>query len=327
MPAVRDKGIIRLSTEKIMAAFDLGGTKIDAVLFTEDGTVLRHTVAPGGSPLDIGPERSVENVVAVMERLTEGGGVDTLYCGYAGVDHTHGLAARMMRERLPGIRRMRVEGDCRCMISATFGPEGDACCVICGTGSSIGVRKDGRVFHIGGWGYLLDSGGSGYVLARRAIRRALMDLDGRRPHTLLTDILHRMCGEPVKDHIARFYEGGRRYIASMAPAVFEARAAGDPAACEIFDGGARELSELTFAALKALGGPYSAVFDGGVFAHHPEYMRAVMSLCPPGVTCTAADAPPVYGSAVEAMYDMGLRADAAFKERFMKGYRDEDRLS
>ena len=63
-----------------MAAFDLGGTKIDAVLFTEDGTVLRHIVAPGGSPLDIGPERSVENVVAVMERLTEGAGTDTLYC-------------------------------------------------------------------------------------------------------------------------------------------------------------------------------------------------------------------------------------------------------
>ena len=37
-----------------MIAFDVGGTKTDAVLFDSTGHVLRRSVTPGANPLDVG---------------------------------------------------------------------------------------------------------------------------------------------------------------------------------------------------------------------------------------------------------------------------------
>ena len=58
--------------------------------------------------------------------------------------------------------------------------------VVSGTGSSVyGLREDGLEVTVGGWGHLLGDEGSGYDIARRALRAVTQAADGRAPATLL----------------------------------------------------------------------------------------------------------------------------------------------
>lgn len=47
---------------------------------------------------------------------------------------------------------------------------------------------------------------------------------------------------------------------------------------------------------------------------------AVRALAPSDINVIYSNVPPVYGCAVEAMYDMGIGCDSHFKEEFMRGY-------
>ena len=147
--------------------------------------------------------------------------------------------------------------------------------------------------------------------------------DGRGEKTLLTDLIARECKEPMTDHFEKIYAGGRPYIASFARLVFEARREGDAVAARIFDDCVADLTELIWTAFRKFGGAYSLVLNGGIFQHFPEYVQAVKAHAPMQVEMIDSDAPPVYGGAVEAMYDAGLTADDAFKQRFLEGYRQK----
>ena len=142
----------------------------------------------------------------------------------------------------------------------------------------------------------------------------------RGEQTVLCDLLEKQCGEPIREHFIELYRGERPYIATFAHTVFEARAMGDPVACAIFDEGARDLAEIAQAAARRLGKPFDLVLNGGIFTTFPEYARAVGALCPPEVNIVYSDVPPIYGGAVEAMYEMGLRCGEDFRAAFLAGW-------
>lgn len=303
------------------AAFDVGGTKTDAVLFDEHGNILNHIIDPGGAPIDVGVARSAEIYSSTLERLmsVSDGCADVFYGGIAGSNYCHGEVERLMRERFPQIGKMRIESDGPCLISGMSGHI-DGASMICGTGSSLCVRHGDSYHHVGGWGHLIDSCGSGYVLARCALQRVLRAHDGRLSATLMSELVEQRLGAPAWDSIDSLYAGGRPYIASLASVVFEARRMGDAAAAEIFEYGARELAELAFTAYRELKKPFDLVLNGGIFTHFPEYTNAVIALCPGEANVFMSDVPPVYGCAVEALWDAGLEPDAEFKRRFLDGY-------
>ena len=56
------------------------------------------------------------------------------------------------------------------------------------------------------------------------------------------------------------------------------------------------------------------------FGSNPEYGEAVKALCPPEINVIKSDVPPIYGGAVEAMYDVGLGCDVNFKKIFMSEF-------
>ena len=68
----------------------------------------------------------------------------------------------------------------------------DGASMICGTGSSLYFRKGDSYSYTGGWGYLIDSCGSGYVLGRYAIQAAVRAHDGRAEPTILCELLEKM---------------------------------------------------------------------------------------------------------------------------------------
>ena len=216
---------------------------------------------------------------------------------------------------------IRAEADGFMLISAMLG-HNDGAAIVCGTGSGVYIRNGENQYEVGGWGYILDGCGSGFVLGRRALRAVVRQADGRGEKTLLTELADAQIGGVTTDHLPEIYAGGRPCFASFAHIIFEARKAGDAVASRIFDDCVADLAEMVqtahrIAALKTL------VLNGGIFRHFPEYAEAMCRMIPQEIECVMSDVPPLYGAVVEAMHDAGYTCDADFRQNFFEGYNAE----
>ena len=89
-------------------------------------------------------------------------------------------------------------------------------------------------FFEAGYGYLFDKGGSGYALGRDAIRACLAaEQEGCEPTLMHKLLLERLQTPTVLAALGEFYQGGKAFIASFAPLVFEAYEQGDAVAARI----------------------------------------------------------------------------------------------
>lgn len=310
---------------RYMICLDVGGTKADAVLVRETGEIVAHVVDPAGAPLDRGCDFTLSNCKHTVERLLKyaDGPVATLYAGIAAMEYYYDRFVSFFSEQFGDrIQNIRLEGDGCCLISAALGHT-DGACLICGTGSSLYMRRGDSFRHIGGGGYMIDSCGSGYVLGRNAIQAVLRAANGSEPPTMLTQLLDEQAGTEMWDNMAEIYEKGRPYVASFAKNVFIARDRGDFTARRIFNECAADMANVVWAAYREMG-PYTVVLNGGIFRNYPEYARAVRALSPSDVNFIFSELPPLYGCAVEAMHDLGLECGEDFKRRFLEDYEKKD---
>lgn len=303
-----------------LLALDVGGTKTDGVLFTPDGTIVRHVVTPGANPLDLGLDEAMRRYLNAIHALLSDD-IPRVRCLYGGI-----AAAMYLGDKIPTLLRpqvpadiLRIEADGPALISTMLGHQ-DGASLICGTGSSLTIRKGEQYDVIGGWGYLIDGCSSGFILGKEAVLAAVREFDGRGEKTRITDLLKEKCGEPIETHFETLYGKGRPYIASMASVIFEARKAGDQVAAQIFDKCIADLSELVWTAYRRLGGAYTLVLNGGIFRNFPEYVQALKDRAPKDVSFIDSDAPPILGCAIEAMWNANLPYDEAFRKRFMETY-------
>ena len=308
--------------KKYLIAIDVGDTKADAVLFSDDGEVIARCVDPAGIPFDHGVEKTLQNCKNTIDKLMASANVPVcaLYAAIATVEYYYDDFIKAFSEFF-GIDKIRIEGDGPCLISGMLG-HNDGACMICGTGSSLYIRKGDSYRHIGGGGHLVDSCGSGFSLGRLALQSALRCGDGSSHETVLGKLITEKNGgvSPWAEQ-TEIYAKGRSFVASFASCVFEARDMGDTVARRIFNTGACDLSDVIFAARKDIGEPFTLVLNGGIFKNYPEYARAVCALAPKDIKVIYSNVPPVYGCAVEAMYDIGLTCDEEFREKFLETYR------
>lgn len=306
-----------------MIALDVGGTKTDGVLFSPDGCVHRHVILPGGNPLDLGLENAVSRYLDAIRALMGDDipRVRALYAGVAAAMYTGDKIPRLLHPQVAA-DVLRVEGDGPALISTMIGHK-DGASLICGTGSSLTIRKGENYDVIGGWGYLIDGCASGFILGKEAVLAAVREYDGRGEKTVISELIKKKCGEPMENHIETLYKKGRPYIASFASIIFEARKAGDQVAANIFDKCVQDLSELVRTAYRRLGGAYTLVLNGGIFRNFPEYVQALKEASPQDVTMMDSDAPPILGCAVEAMWDAGFPCPAEFRKNFLDSYHKE----
>jgi len=312
---------------ELFIAIDIGGTKTLAVLFNKDGEVLSVRRSAGITPVDAPFDECLERYKEIAKEISadakEYGRIKSLYASVATAEIFHTQMYEAFRAGTDA-EIVRVEPDGMCLISGMLGHV-DAAALICGTGSSLFVRSCGETYEndsnyrIGGWGHLIDSCGSGFVLGRLAIQAVFRDYDGRDGHTLITKLVEEKLGHKMSEEYLNIYSQGRPFVASFAPYVFEARKQGDEKASRIFDACTSDLAELVWTAQKREGHPMTVVFNGGVFEHFPEYAEAVKSKCPAGTTVIFGDAKPIYGCAVEALYAAGYTCDEDFKKQFNKG--------
>jgi len=175
--------------------------------------------------------------------------------------------------------------------------------VICGTGSIAVGAWAGREARAGGFGYLLGDEGSGYWIARAAVRALLDRRDRGVPPGALGGQLLAATGASDVDALHRmFYDFPHpRRWARHAPLVLEAD---DPAARSIAVEAAQALAGLAASAMRRLAGPDESpialpVVLGGGLMGHPRLREAAVNAVRgvlPGSAVRALTDPPVAGA-------------------------------
>ena len=150
---------------------------------------------------------------------------------------------------------------------------GEGILVYSGTGS-IGYYLSGTkdVIRVGGRGNLIDDGGSGFWIAREALKavlRAEEESPGEGWTTTLGVCLSRALGGTDWNIVRSFvYGGDRGKIGSLARAVGEAAGADDKTALRILREAGGELARLANSLIKRLG-PRPVALVGGSTRLHP----------------------------------------------------------
>ncbi len=105
---------------ELFIALDAGGTKTEAILAKNDGTVLLRAYGKGCNPMDVGVKATQEIVCDIVQQLQDAadGPVLSLYAGIAGANRTDTGLEALLRERFP-IPHIRIEDDMRIVVSAT----------------------------------------------------------------------------------------------------------------------------------------------------------------------------------------------------------------
>lgn len=176
---------------------------------------------------------------------------------------------------------------------ARFAP-GTGILVYCGTGSAaVYVRADGGMVRAGGHGYLIDDAGSGYAIARNAVRAVLVAEDaapGSGWATPLGRTLAGAIGGATWDNARAYVYGGTRgSIAALAPAVAEAARAGDARAITVLRRAGRDLARLAGMLIRRLG-PQPVTLAGGGVLLHPLIHQTMQAALAREVDSEAIDA-------------------------------------
>ena len=311
---------------------DGGGTKTEAVLCDAQGRILMHQFCGATNANDLGIPTATERLCGLISQARGylSGDEDSLFisCGVAGALNHRQTLIPMLSQAFPK-DQVEVNSDALNLLSSEL-CDGNGCCLICGTGSVCFVRRGSEIWRIGGWGYLLDSSGSGYAMGREALEASLRAHDGRGDATLLTGALMEKLGDAPWNKLTEIYEGGKAFIASFAPCVIACAEEGDRVAFEILFRQARFLSEMLEAAYQWRGdweNPLSVVLGGGIFHAKSDLIPLIKQNITVPIQLTVASAPPVFGAVWEAvrMDNETVTQDdyRTFRENFMSDYSRE----
>jgi N-acetylglucosamine kinase-like BadF-type ATPase len=261
---------------------DGGGTKTECILVGPSGAIAARHVGPGCSPSLVGLESATDIATEVLNAVRRGHPQaeisSTLLC-------MAGSRAfwKNVGEGLVGFGRVSTVDDSVPVLElATRGAPGIV--VHAGTGSFVAARTpDGAMHYAGGIGWRFGDEGSGYDLGRRAIGRALLELQGWAPASGLGALVRERTGQATSGAVSAYFYGDpatNNGVASLAPEVLRLALGGDPAAAEAVTESVVQLLSLAVSVTDQLfPGERPASFRAGVSGHilnHP-FSYAVLS--------------------------------------------------
>ena len=180
--------------------------------------------------------------------------------------------------------------------------DGQGIALIAGTGSiCFGKNDAGETGRSGGYGHLIDDGGSGYALGRDVLSFAVRALDGRRDSTdILEAVYAQLQGHKPEQIISFVYSPNtdKSAIARFSQIALDRAAVGDPGALEILRRNAEELAQLVRAVQRKLGLEGCRIaFLGGLLTEDNIYRRTVCEVLSPLGTVLAPGHDALWGSA------------------------------
>ena len=237
---------------------DGGGTKTELILIDDsDEVVARHT-APGCNPSVIGPENARDILSAALERLLSDSKIEhskskisaTLLCMAGNPAFWQELAAS-----LTGFGKVETTTDALPVLElATHGEPGLV--LHAGTGSFVALRaQNGAIHYVGGFGWRIGDSGSAQDIGRRALARALAELQGWAPASGLGTALQKTFATDKPSAITaalhRDAEPNQR-IGLFAAFTSQLASAGDTAARDIVLTSAAELLACAEASARSI---------------------------------------------------------------------------
>lgn len=234
-----------------LLGIDAGGTKTDLVLADRNLNILKELTLCGANPMDVGFKQMEHVLCEGIEHCCNGIDYNEISC-FAGIaggisgynqQKIHSFLSRF------GFGAFDNASDIDNCIAMTLGNR-DGICVIMGTGIVAFCRHDNVLHRIGGWGYLLDKGGSGYHIGADALYCALGCYDGRNGSSLIKSLIEAKLNKTIPEAITEIYAGGKAKVATFAPIVFDAYKQQDAYAETILDRNVQEVAELIKTAYK-----------------------------------------------------------------------------
>jgi N-acetylglucosamine kinase-like BadF-type ATPase len=295
-----------------LVGIDGGGTKTECLIAALDGAPLGRAVSGASSLMHCSPQEVERHLGEAIHAASQQAGVGRqdvcrAVCGgfaAAGRSSVRLTLQQMLQTLLPRVPQIVLPDVRIAFEGATDGQPGVV--VIAGTGSiALGRTDSGEEKRAGGWGPDISDEGSGYTIGRMATAAVLESFDGRRPPTLLRDLLLKQWNVQDEDGIIERMRrpsgvsgpARRPPFGELLPGVLEAAGAGDAAALEILRKAGRDLAALALHVVQSLAfsDPPLICTAGGVFRHSPqveqEFARVVSETLPEATVEPARHSP------------------------------------
>ncbi len=284
---------------------DGGGTKTELILMVASGQVLARQLTSGSNPSICGPDEARRTVEDALKALTRGINPSnvtlTLLCMAGSQSFWQETAAG-----LSGYGKVLTTDDSLPVLELATGGE-PGLVLHGGTGSFVAARTERgsgddilNAHYAGGLGWRFGDPGSGYDLGRRAIARALLELQGYRPASGLSTALQTYIGLDDAAAISRFlyaHAEPNKIVAALAPAVLDLAADGEASAREIVAASTGELIDIAQAvALSLFPGQAPAFLRAGLSGPILTHPAALAALTPHSTfNFTPVTPPPIEG--------------------------------
>ncbi|MBQ8575913.1 MAG: hypothetical protein IJ447_07710 [Clostridia bacterium] len=250
---------------KYFLGIDGGGSKTEFLLTDTAKKEIRRIVLGSSNPVNMG----IDNAFSVLKK-----GIEEVCDGInlGEVSAFAGIAGSMNSENKNQINNFLSQfgfgfynngSDVENALETALGTS-DGVAVIMGTGIVAFSRVDTELHRVGGWGYLIDKGGSGFALGSAALNSAFSFFDGRGGSELIFTLAEKKLGKPLNDSIAYIYSRGLTFVASFASVLFEAYKKGDSEAAKILEQNLEETARIISSAAKHLNGDKKIVLCGGL---------------------------------------------------------------
>lgn len=314
--------------DDLMIAVDGGGTKTEFVLFSSDGKILDYALLEGTNPNVYG----LDNAFLTLKK-----GIDLflcnnktkiigIYCGIAGCGLSENASYLTHKLKKEYNTQISVVSDIENVCGSISGVD-DCINVICGTGMAVYAKKNGEYHRFGGWGYLLEEGGSGFSIGRDALRAVLREKDGIGNKTLLTHLVSEKIGGDIGEKISEIYKGGSNYIASFSQEVFEAYKKGDTEAEKILEKNFSCMAEFINSAYKKYCCDATVVISGGITSNKEIFKKFLKNKIDSEIKLVFPEMKQIYGACRNAcrVFDKFCEGfDDNFKKYYCK-FTEEDK--
>ena len=256
-------------SEVYFLGIDGGGTKTAFMLADCQGNILRRHEADTSNPADIGIEACTQllkdGIYAICQDISLTNVV--VFAGIAGASALKQQLEKFFRT-LP-LRKFACDSDSANLIQAALA-DGDGVAIILGTGISAWTKRNQQIYRTGGWGYLINEGGCAFDIGQDALKAYFDTVDGMAQPGLLTASIGSLYPEDNAALLRQVYAGGKKWIASLAPKVFDAAQQGDAVAMAIINRNMAVAARVIETAAQRLTAPCVKVVLAGGLTNQPQ---------------------------------------------------------
>lgn len=292
---------------RYVIGIDSGATKSEAVIMPAVSGAIPERAGWGNMRFDainynvLGYEKTKKRLTEIIKKAVKRLGFDKIDMIVAGLS---GARFEKDRKRLEkeissalGIKKLKIFPDIEIAFASVFEPKDKNCGIlIAGTGSILYYKDSkGKTKRAGGWGRHIGDEGSGYWIAREALRRVTQHYDVTGRYTSLLKVIRNEFSITRDTITEEIYHKGFE-ISSITPLVFSCAQKGDAVAKEIIMGAAEGLAHhfLAIGRIKT-----KVALVGSLFTRErllEKYLRQIVRKSYPHVELIKPTQPPVWGA-------------------------------